>query len=221
PNNILAVEYLKALKDTQSSITPHTMPRIGGGYLQTNVTDYPSASCVREQWQSGNLSSISQGVPAIVLDYLNNTSPNTMQSAKDRLLSILKFNIDSMNLPSIHGVKEGVENRIKTTLKESVNWQDFVDKLSTKRYTNAYFLRTVINILLSNTYQAQNLQNDKIDFVNVLAVQEKSKDLLSAFNCDVITKSAEPPDNCLIRQADSLYSSVTKKIPNRMQIVSK
>ena len=221
PNNILAVEYLKSLKETQSSITPHTLPRIGGGYLDTQSTDYPSASCVREQWQNGNLSAISQGVPAIVFDYLNNTSPAIMQTAKDKLLSILKFNIDSIDLQSIHGVKEGVENRIKTTLKESSSWRELTDKLSTKRYTNAYLLRTLINILISNTYQANDLQTDKIDFVNVLAVEENSKELLSAFDCNVITKSVKLPDDCLIKRADSLYSSVTKKMPTHMRIVSR
>ena len=219
PNNILAVEYLKSLKETNSSITPHTMPRIGGGYLDTQVSDYPSASCVREQWQKGNLSAISQGVPQAVLEYLSDTSPDTIRTAKDKLLSILKFNIDGIDLQNIHGVKEGVENRIKTALKQSSSWQELIDKISTKRYTNAYLLRTLINILISNTYSANDLQNDKIDFVNVLAVEEKSKELLSCFDCNVITKSIELPDNCLIKRADSLYSSVIGKLPNRMQIV--
>lgn len=219
PNNILAVEYLKSLKQTQSSVIPHTLTRIGGGYLDTQSTDYPSSSCVREQWQNGNLSAIAQGVPNIVLDYLNNTSPSIMQTAKDKLMSILKFNIDNIPLQNIHGVKEGVENRVKTALKESSSWQELIDKLSTKRYTNAYLLRTLINMLISNTYSANDLQNDNIHFVNVLAVEEKSKELLSCFDCNVITKSVELPDDCLIKRTDNLYSSVTKKMPNHMQIV--
>ena len=219
PNNILAVEYLKSLKETQSNIIPHTIPRIGGGYLDIKSTDYPSASCVREHWQNGDLQSVSHGIPSQVLEYLRNTNPDIMQSAKEKLLSILKFNIDSLDLQNIHGVKEGVENRITATLKEISTWQELVDKLSTKRYTNSYLLRTLINIALSNTYQAQDLQNENIDFVNVLAIEVNSKDLLSLFDCNVITKSSELPNNCLIRQADNLYSSVTKKIPNYMQIV--
>ena len=220
PNNILAVEYLKALKETRSSITPHTIARIGGGYNQTSVSDYPSASCVREQWQNGNLQSISHGVPSIVFDYLQKLSPADFSNAKEKLFSLLKFNIDSVDLPSIHGVKEGVENRIKNTLKDSVSWQDVLDKLSTKRYTNAYLLRTLTNILIANTYSADDLQNEEV-FANVLAVEKDSSDLLSCFNCEVITKSSKLPENCLIKRADSLYSSVFKNIPNRMQIINR
>ena len=124
-------------------------------------------------------------------------------------------------MKSIHGVKEGVENRIIAALKESVSWQDALDRLATKRYTNAYLLRTLINILISNTYTAEDLQNDSVDFVNVLAIEKSKKDLLSRFNCKVVTKSVELPDGNLIKKADALYSSVTKNMPNFMQIISR
>lgn len=221
PNNILAIEYLKAIRETQSNITPHTVARIGGGYRQTTADEYPSASCVRELWQKGDLQSISQGVPSYVLDYLKANSPADLEVAKDKLFSLLKFNIDSIDLKNIHGVKEGVENRIIATLKDGVSWQDMLDKLATKRYTNAYLLRTLINILISNTYTADDLQNDSVDYVNVLAVEKNNKRLLSHFDCSAVTKSIELPDNSLIKKADNLYSSVTNNMLGCMQITSR
>ncbi|MDE6372592.1 MAG: nucleotidyltransferase family protein, partial [Clostridia bacterium] len=221
PNNILAVEYLKALNVVKSAIAPHTLARVGGGYHQTTADEYPSASAIRIMWQKGDLQTLAQGVPQCVYDYLKNTSPTDWQDANDKMFALLKFNVNNIDLKNIHGVKEGVENRIITTLKESDCWQELVDKLATKRYTNSYLLRTLINILISNTFQAQDLQDQNIDFINVLAIEKNCKDLLSAFDCRVITKSSDLPNGSLIKRADILYSSVTKNIPQYMQIVSR
>ncbi|MDE5654906.1 MAG: nucleotidyltransferase family protein [Clostridia bacterium] len=221
PNNILAVEYLKALNDVQSAITPHTIARIGGGYHQTSVDEYPSASCVRQLWQNSDLQAISHGVPPYVLDYLKELSPTHLQVANDKLFSLLKFNIANIDLTAIHGVKEGIENRIISTLKSSVSWQELLEKLSTKRYTDAYLHRTLINKLLSNTYSAYDLQNDDVDYVNVLAVEKNKKHLLSCFDCQVITKSIKLHRDSLIKRSDSLYSSVTENIPDRTRIISR
>ncbi len=172
-------------------------------------------------WQNNDLSGIAQGTPQCVYDYLKRTSPNDWQYANDKMFALLKFNVNNIDLKNIHGVKEGVENRIIAALKKSDCWQELVDKLATKRYTNAYLLRTLINILISNTFQAQDLQDQNIDFVNVLAVEKNSKDFLSAFDCRMITKSSDLPDGCLILRADNLYSSVRNNIPQYMQIVER
>ena len=221
PNNILAVEYIKALGETNSSVTPYTLHRVGSGYHQTCTNEYPSASGIRSMWQNNDLSGIAQGTPQCVYDYLKRTSPNDWQYANDKMFALLKFNVNNIDLKNIHGVKEGVENRIIAALKKSDCWQELVDKLATKRYTNAYLLRTLINILISNTFQAQDLQDQNIDFVNVLAVEKNSKDFLSAFDCRMITKSSDLPDGCLILRADNLYSSVRNNIPQYMQIVER
>ncbi|MDE6474124.1 MAG: nucleotidyltransferase family protein [Clostridia bacterium] len=221
PNNILAVEYLKALNEIKSSITPHTLARLGGGYHQTTADEYPSASAIRSMWQKGDLQAIAQGVPQCVFEYFKSTPAKVWQGANEKMFSLLKFNINNIDLKNIHGVKEGVENRIAAALKESACWQELVKKLSTKRYTDAYLLRTLTNILISNTYQANDLQKQEIDFVNVLAVEKNSKDLLSAFDCRTITKSSDLPDSSLILRADNLYSSVRNNIPQYMQIVER
>ncbi len=221
PNNILAVEYLKALNDTQSIITAHTVARIGGGYHQTSADEYPSASCVRQMCHNSVLQTTSQGIPQYVMDYLKELSPTHLQVAYDKLYSILKYNIDNMHLPAVHGVKEGIENRIVATLKSSASWQDMLDKLSTKRYTDAYLLRTLINILISNTYTADDLQYDAVDYVNVLAVEKNKRQLLSCFDCQVITKSIELQYDSLIKRADSVYSSVTENVADHMQIITR
>lgn len=221
PNNILAVEYIKAINATQSVISAHTLARVGGGYHQTTDAEYPSASAIRSMWQNGDLQAIEQGAPQYVYEYLKNASPTDWHNANEKIFALLKYTVENVDLRTIHGVKEGVENRITAAVKESHCRKGLLEKLATKRYTNAYFLRTLINVLISNTFQAHDLQKQEIDFVNALAVEKHSKDLLSAFDCRVITKSSDLPDNSLIKRADNLYSSVRNNIPQYMQIVER
>ena len=51
PNNILAVEYLKALKRRNSAMTPILIPRAGSGYHDTTInTPTASASAIARQF---------------------------------------------------------------------------------------------------------------------------------------------------------------------------
>lgn len=53
PNNILAIEYAKALVISHSTMTPLAVPRMGNGYHNLELTDeYPSASAIRKYWKS-------------------------------------------------------------------------------------------------------------------------------------------------------------------------
>ncbi|MDE7337600.1 MAG: hypothetical protein K2N32_05735, partial [Clostridia bacterium] len=76
---------------------------------------------------------------------------------------------------------------------------------------DSYLSRTVTNMLVGNEYSTENLENEKIDYVNILAVEENSKALLSSFDCNVITKSSALPNDSLINSADRLYSAIYRK----------
>lgn len=65
PNNILAVEYLKALSRSGSRIIPITFRRIGGGYHDLFPdTSVPSASAIRRTALAGPESGEYPGMPA-------------------------------------------------------------------------------------------------------------------------------------------------------------
>ncbi|WP_434311032.1 tRNA(Met) cytidine acetate ligase [Hominifimenecus sp. rT4P-3] len=63
PNNILAVEYHKAITKTGAPITPHALLRQGSGY-------HESASSIRRSLETGNRSALAQQVPDFVLGLL-------------------------------------------------------------------------------------------------------------------------------------------------------
>lgn len=218
PNNILAIEYLKALEKTNSRLTPYTLKR-KGGYHDKSSNEYCSASAVRSMLMDGDMDCVKNSVPPCVAESLDASDAIKIVNAKKSLFSLLKYNATKIDLSKIHGVKEGLENRILSALKSSSDWDSLLSNLSAKRYTDAFLLRTLINSLLANTYDADDLENQEIQYVNALAVSQRGKALLSAFDCRVVTQTYRLPNDSLIPAADELYSAIMGNIPNHMQIV--
>ena len=219
PNNILAIEYIKAINELKANIGLHTIKRLGGDYHDKSAMVLGSASAVRAMCEKGDTSAVNDNVPKCVAEELDEQHLVKYFGAKSKLFWFLKFAANKKDLLNIHGVKEGIENRICNLLKVNNNWYDFWDKLTTKRYTDAYLLRTLTNMLIKNTYTADELFGEKIEFVNALAISEKGRDLLGAFECKVATKEIHIPQNSLIHNADRLYSCLVGNFPNNMQVV--
>ncbi|MDE6189821.1 MAG: nucleotidyltransferase family protein [Clostridia bacterium] len=221
PNNVLGVEYLRALRLTNSSISPLTVARQGGGYLDDKKSDtYSSASAVRKMLEANDIDGLKNSVPDSVFNDLIAKSKDKT-SVEEKLFSILKYIVSERNLAGVHGVKEGVENRILNAINSSQNLREFYEKVATKRYTDSYIARTALNIILGNYISGELLELSAVKSVNILAVEENSKYLLSLFDCDVNTKNSTLEPNSMILVADRLYSSVYSNMPYSMITVKR
>lgn len=219
PNNILAVEYLKSLNQTNSKSTPITIKRLGHYNDTFAKWGFASASAIRQMLADKNLVGIEGYTPSYVYDYLKTLGCDNQEVACDKLLAVLKYNYDKTNAHYAHGVKEGIENRIYSCLVQSKNYRELIDNIATKRYTNSYIMRTLANIAIKNNFDAEDLQSKPVDYVNILAINENAKDILSLFDCNVVTKNSMLPKNSLIKTCDKLYSSIYSAMDNGMAII--
>ena len=162
-------------------------------------------------FEKNDFAHIEKSVPAQVRDYLLAVDKEEFSQYGERMFSLIKYVVATRDLKSIHAVKEGIENRMKNCAILSKNKDEFYQNIRSKRYTDSYLSRTVANILLDNKYSAEKLREEKIDYVNILAVEENSKDLLSLIDCDIAVKSSALPKDSLILSADSLYSAICRK----------
>ncbi|MEG1519937.1 MAG: nucleotidyltransferase family protein, partial [Clostridia bacterium] len=187
PNNILAIEYLRALKFFDSKITPHSVCRL------SDTSKYMSASEIRKNLvENGDNSQLKQYVPPFTYDDLNK---NTSQSnANDNLFRLLKFKLLSMSTPlsEISEVTEGIENRFVKSLEMANNYEEYIHLVKTKRYTMAKIKRILLSILLEKTKAIDKTAFDNIEYLKVLAVAATKKELLS-IDCPLtfITKAAD------------------------------
>ena len=150
PNNILALEYLKAMPD---SIEPILIKREGAGYHDTEInTELPSASAIREAiFVDANMNSISNAMPQESFSLLKNTCKcNQLMTVNDfsESLGYCLLSQAPNGFSSYADCNQDFSNKIKNALNEYVLFEDFIDTLNTKDMTYTRVTRCLLHILL-------------------------------------------------------------------------
>ncbi len=176
PNNILGIEYAKAVIESNSDIDLYPIIRSGNGYNDTALTDesLPSALAIRTALKNGDIEKAKQFVPKFVSDDMPSKIPNI-----DDLIYYSVLRSTKSDLRKITDCTEGLENRIKALSKTSGSLDELKDKLKTKRYTYTRINRILTaNFLgIENSFVKKCL-NGKL-YLKVLAVNKNEPEILS------------------------------------------
>lgn len=153
PNNILALEYMKALKKLNSKMMPMPITRIGAGYNDTKSVDgIASATHIRQLIESNE--HFSQFIPENIIEIYNEEIKKGNYVSKEKYnlasLSLLRSKLNE-DLSCIANMAEGLENRIKYAIKESTSLDEIFDKAKTKRFTHSRIRRAVLSLTLGIT----------------------------------------------------------------------
>ena len=218
PNNLLGLEYLKALKRLHSTILPHTSQREGNAYHDITVTDGRSASAsgIRDTLMK------SQGVftdrilqqlpfPELYKDY-EGLSPVSENSFSLPLLQKLRA-LQDQPLEQYFGVSAELSNRIWNRLDEFSSFSGFTDLLKTRELTRTSVSRALLHVLLDvREYKPASV-------FRVLGFRKSSaillKELSAHGNLPVITSLSQagiPPKELYV---DHLYESVRSLLHGR------
>lgn len=192
PNNILAVEYLKALKALNSSIKPVAAKRMYTQYNSTETTGcFASATAVRDMIKNQN-SNCSYFMP---YDF-SNISPVFPDDLSGMLNYALRINPPE-KLSHIYGINEGLENRIRKASNSSFTFSDIVNSVKTKRYTRTSIQRALLHIILGITYEdIDSISSPFLNhYIRILGFRKISMDIIS----DIANASSLP----LITNANS------------------
>ncbi len=150
PNNILGLEYIKALKEFKSDILPHTLKRLGADYSEEKITEnmHQSASAIRKLLYSDINSA---------LKYIPNSSKDILLSAyelcdfpcdAERLASAV-ISTFRLNPPSqkceIHDAKDGLYNRLYSASLDANTISTLTALADTKKFTTARIRRAIWN----------------------------------------------------------------------------
>jgi predicted nucleotidyltransferase len=149
PNNILGIEYLKALQRGDSAILPLTLPRIGAGYHDDTATGaIASATGIRRMLTAG------EGVA----DYLPDACASLLADAEvggelcnpehlHRLLvaAILR---DAEHLPDIYQVDNGLEKRLLKAAQTCRTYEELVAAVKSRQLTRTRIQRISTYVLL-------------------------------------------------------------------------
>lgn len=134
PNNILGVEYIKALKRFNSEIIPVGIKRIGAAHDSMEEDKTVSASYLREAFYSGDKKAFEKGIPSKVFEILKEEPFVDKKNFEKMLLSRI-ISMTEEELREILEVSEGLENRIKKAAISAKSLEELAQKVKTKRYT--------------------------------------------------------------------------------------
>ena len=145
PNNILAIEYMKAIKHFDSKLKPLAIKRIGADYASLDITDdFVSATALRNQLKHSQ--DIELLVPPDAYMYYEGTKPLFIEDF-DLLLGDALIN--GKNYNEFYGVTEELSNRINNQKNEYTDIRQFLMQISSKNNTNTSISRALLHIMLN------------------------------------------------------------------------
>lgn len=207
PNNILGIEYCKALLALDSSIQPVTIERKGGSYHSTDLSSlYPSASAIRTalkeaastETASGSeaaLSSLPAAQPQPVWNYMQKLLVRDTPIEENDFSLLLKYQLmqhTPETLCQYADLSPDLSRRIYRQLNKFVSFSQFVSLLKTKELTYTRISRGLLHALLGITPSMQDLTPS---YVRLLGFRRESSDFLRIMQensqIPIITKGAD------------------------------
>ena len=226
PNNILAIEYIKALASEGSNITPITVRREGAGYhdIINPMAQFQSASAIREELSEKNLSA---------LDYVPNNARMVYEEAIDNgkmpsdiarldLAIITSFRLNSpKDIVDIHDAQGGLYNRLCDMSAEANSISSLTSLSETRKYTKARIRRAIWNSYFGVT--SSDVRTLPL-YTQVLAMDTVGRSVLKRIkkmsDFPVITKPSSYKEygdevirqKALCNKADSVYGLTLKNV---------
>lgn len=169
PNNILAVEYINALKNTD--IKPLVIKRAGARHDSAETyKSFSSASNIRKMILRGK--DFSDFIP-----YNSPAFSNPADIKKLEKIIIYKLRaMDKEEIKNLPDVSEGLHNRIYNSVRNYNSLDEILANIKTKRYTLARIRRIIISSLLNIT---KDELKREVSYLRVLAFNEKGGEILS------------------------------------------
>lgn len=182
-NNILGIEYLKALLTYDSPIIPCAIERVGGDYNSTNIVgNFCSATGIREMLANNNIEHLSDVIPEKSFNILTEQltlgkSPMMFKNFEKEILFLLR-KLSTEELSEISDVTEGLENVLKKSVNESFEIDNLIESIKTKRYTKTRVQRILIHTLLGIKKKLIQEQKETPQYARILAYSKNGKKLI-------------------------------------------
>ena len=201
-NDILAIEYEKALIRHKSNIKTIPIKRVGSDYNDGNLYDtFSSATAIRKTLSDNNgcLKNISEQIPITTHRILDEYKKYKCFANIELFKDIISYSImekDANELCLYPLVNEGIENLLQKYVTSSSSITTFIDSCVTKRYPSTRIQRLLMHIMLGANKGLYS-KYKKPEYIRVLA--SKNKNLLSLLsntsNLPVVTSLKKSYDS--------------------------
>ncbi len=186
PNNILGIEYLKALDRQNSKIHPITIKREGSAYNDDSIpldSGFASATSIRNLCQSHDISILQNFMPEnsfnILQDCLENGHLVKNISEFDKLIIFTLRQMSTDEIANLPDVSEGLEFAIKSAVNQCNTTAELLSIINTKRYTQTRLKRIFLYALLGITKKDMQISKTTKPYIRILGFNNKGRELIS------------------------------------------
>ena len=203
PNNVLAIEYLKQIKNMK----PVGVKRQGSLHDGKG-----SASDIRAKINANeNAENLMPDTSTVIFK-------NALKANREIYEKLVLYKLRTMTadeLKNVPDVNEGLENRIIQCAHKATNLEELLDLIKTKRYTMARIRRILNNSLLGITKEDITKAPE---YIRVLGMNKNGMEILSDLRdktqIPIITKMADAPKSVMLDKdinATNIYSLLADK----------
>ena len=171
PNNILAVEYCKAIQRRSSKLKTHVIPRQGGYHDQAPDPENPSATAIRRLMETGK--QWQQYVPNP--DCFSTAIPHSLQHGERAILARLRTMTDEEFEALPYGT-EGLWRKLMHASRQASSLEDILYAVKSKRYTRTRLDRMVMCAFLGIT---DAMLSSAPPYVRILAFNDRGRQILN------------------------------------------
>lgn len=212
PNDILGVEYCKAVVTQGAKLDLFPIHREGDYHAREAVGENPSATAVRESMISGR--SWKDFVPEPAREILESGTLHTLQAGERAVLARLRTMTDEEFETLPYG-SEGLWRKLMHAARSQATLEQVMQSAKSKRYTRTRLDRMVMCAFLGITRQ---ILEDTPAYARILAFNDRGRLILkgakqSGFFCNA-GQSRTEPDWQLEQRAENLYGLFSTEGPD-------
>ncbi len=233
PNNILGVEYCRAILQERANIEPLPILRRGSGYADTDlIKNFSSATALRAALTSDGRKTrkaVKDNLPDCVFEDVQSYAPLPFGQAALCAL----FSATAEEIAETPDCSEGLENRLVGMARTNPTYEELLKKVVSRRYTRARLQRILVqNFLKIKRKDVRDFLDSPL-YLRPLAIKKScAEEVLSALSqaefpllvrrsdADALKKDA-PRCLAIDLRANDLYSALsgTYRSPFELQLV--
>ena len=184
PNNILGIEYLKALKKYKSNIMPISIARYESAYNDSSYSgNIASATAIRNIIKNNGFDILRRLLPSSSYSILiknikqGHIIPDISVFEKQIIYNLRKM--ETSEIAMLPDVTEGLEFAIKKAANSCNNLNDLLNIIKSKRYTSTRIQRILLYALLGITKKDIDISKKTTPYIRVLGLNNRGKFLIS------------------------------------------
>ena len=207
-NDILGIEYTKAIIKNNYPMQIYPIKREGSAYRDTELSagEHPSARAIRQALLENDLDKIADFVPYATLEALKREEISDIQKISDGV--ILSLRLADAERIDVAVSDRGLVNRILSLSHECTDIAELEAKLQTKKYTKSAIRRAMLYILLG-------VKRSDLGFLPthalLLGANARGREYLAAVRKNeggvkIVTKPVDAEPSDVAKRADALYT---------------